>query len=135
MPLIEWNEFLSTGIESIDKQHKVLINMLNELNDALLDGKADVILSKIVDGLSVYTVKHFAYEEELFAKYGYSEEQYHKREHADLIEQVGELKKKMDEGDFMINIEVMNFLKDWLTHHILKTDMAFAPFLIDKGVT
>lgn len=135
MPLIQWSEHLSIGINSVDKQHKILINMLNELNDAIIDGKAHLVMAKILDGLAVYTVKHFAYEEALFEKYGYSETQAHKQEHKELIHQVQELKKKVENDDFMINSEVMNFLKEWLTHHILKTDKAFVPFLIDKGVT
>ena len=49
--------------------------------------------------------------------------------------QVQKLQQKMVEGDFMISVEVMAFLKDWLTNHILITDKAYGPFLIDKGVT
>jgi len=55
-------------------------------------------------------------------------------DHQELLEQVQQLKIKMEEGDFMINIELMNFLKSWLTHHILQTDKAVVPFLIEKGV-
>jgi hemerythrin len=135
MPLIQWSEHLCIGIDSIDQQHKLLVNILNELNDAIIDGKAHLAMEKTFDGLAVYTIKHFTYEEELFAKHGYSGEQAHKREHQELIHQVQDLKQKMENGDFMINTEVMNFLKDWLTHHILKTDKAFVPFLIEKGVT
>lgn len=135
MPLIQWGDYLCIGINSVDKQHKILVDMLNELNDAIADGKAHLVLSKIFDGLAVYTDKHFAYEEKLFAEYGYSKEQAHQREHQELIQQIKALKQKMDGGDFMVNAEVMNFLKDWLTHHILKTDKDFVPFLIAKGVT
>ena len=35
----------------------------------------------------------------------------------------------------MVNVEVLDFLKEWLTYHILISDKAFAPFLIEKGVT
>ena len=68
MPLIQWSDQLSIGIDSVDKQHKVLINLLNKLNDAIAEGNADLILAEIFDGLSAYTIKHFAYEEELFKK-------------------------------------------------------------------
>ena len=135
MPLIQWNDQLSVGINSIDEQHKKLINMINALNNALAEGQANEVLAKIFDGLAVYTVKHFGYEEELFAQYGYTESQAHKNEHQALIKQVQSLRQKMIDGDFMISVEVMVFLKEWLTHHILKTDKAYSRFLVAKGVT
>jgi hemerythrin-like metal-binding protein len=134
MALIQWNDELSIGINSIDEQHKKLINMINALNDALLSGQANQALSEIFDELAVYTVEHFGYEEELFAQYGYSESQVHKNEHSALIEQVKNLQQKVKNGDFMISVEVMHFLKDWLIQHILKTDKAYAGFLKEKGV-
>jgi len=135
MALVEWNKTLSIGIKSVDDQHKVLVKLLNNLNDALDQGRADIALKQIFDELAIYTEKHFSYEEALFKKYGYPNQKAHIQEHQELIIQVQNLKEKMLAGEFMINIEVMNFLKDWLTEHILKTDKAFAPFLIDKGVT
>jgi len=33
-----------------------------------------------------------------------------------------------------ITLEVMNFLKDWLSHHILSVDKKYAPFLNEKGI-
>ena len=134
MALITWANELSVGIDSIDEQHKTIINMINALNDALADGSALEIIHKIFDGLAVYTIIHFDYEEKLFEQYGYAESAIHIAEHKALRDQVDELKIKMDNGDFMISIEVLSFLKTWLTHHILKTDMAFSEFLISKGV-
>jgi len=134
MSLITWSAQLSVGIDSIDEQHKKLINMINALNDAIADGSAKTIMQNIFDGLTVYTEKHFGYEEQLFAQYGYVESAAHKAEHAALLKQVNELKIKMEGGDFMIGIEVMAFLKEWLTNHIMRTDMAYTEFLISKGV-
>lgn len=134
MPLIQWNDELSIGINSIDEQHKKIVNMINVLNDALQSGKADKVLAKIFVELAVYTSTHFGYEEELFTRYGYSESQAHKNEHHALLQQVNDLQQKMQEGDFMISVEVMLFLKEWLINHILKTDKAYAVFLKDKGV-
>jgi len=133
MPLIPWNDELSVGVNSLDEQHKQLVAMINELNDAFEKGKSDEILAKVFDELAVYTIEHFGYEEELFARYGYSESQAHKKAHEVLIKQVQDLRQKLNDGEFMISLEVMLFLKDWLTNHIMKTDKAYAPFLIEKG--
>ena len=134
MPLLQWNDELSIGINSIDEQHKKLVNIINALNDALAEGKADDVLAEIFDELADYTVKHFGYEEQMFDQYGYVEAEAHKTEHKALINQVKKLQEKVNAGDFMISVEVMIFLKEWLINHILKTDKAYAPFLIAKGV-
>ncbi|PCI54121.1 MAG: hemerythrin [Gammaproteobacteria bacterium] len=135
MALIEWTAELSVGIDSIDEQHKKLVNMINALNDAMLTNSSHELLGKIFTGLAAYTHKHFAYEENMFAEYGYSDSEEHKRQHNELIAQVVELKEnfiKNPQGT--INTDLMLFLKRWLTNHIMRTDKEYAEFLISKGV-
>jgi len=135
MPLIEWTAELSVGIDSIDEQHKKLINMINALNDAMLTNSSNELLGKIFTGLAAYTQKHFAYEENMFAEFGYTDSQEHKRQHAELIAQVVELKEKfMENPQGTISADLMLFLKRWLTNHIMRTDKEYAEFLISKGV-
>jgi len=81
MPLITWSDNLSVGIDSIDAQHKSIITMINTLNDALADGSTHEVLHKIFDGLAVYTITHFDYEEKLFAEYDYVDNAAHTAEH------------------------------------------------------
>ena len=135
MPLIEWTAELSVGIESIDEQHKKLVNIINALNDAMLIGSSNELLGKIFTGLAAYTQKHFAYEENMFAEYGYTDSQEHKRQHSELIAQVVELKERFIENpQGTISADLMLFLKRWLTNHIMRTDKEYAEFLLSKGV-
>jgi len=135
MPLIEWSKDLTIGIESIDNQHKKLISIVNTLHDAMQSPDSRDVLSNIFRELTSYTQTHFAYEERLFAQYGYQESTEHKRQHAELIFQLLELEEKV--GRYQqedLTQEVMIFLKGWLTFHILETDKAYSGFLIAKGV-
>lgn len=135
MPLIEWTAELSVGIESIDEQHKKLVNMINALNDAMLTNSSNELLGKIFTGLAAYTQKHFSYEENMFAEYGYTDSEEHKRQHNELIAQVVELKEKFIENpQGTMSADLMLFLKRWLTNHIMRTDKEYAEFLISKGV-
>jgi len=135
MPLIEWSADLSVGINSIDEQHKKLVNMINALNDAMLTGSSNELLGKIFTGLAAYTQKHFAYEENMFAEYGYADSEKHKRQHSELIAQVVELKQNFIENpQATITTDLMQFLKRWLTNHIMKTDKEYTEFLLSKGV-
>lgn len=135
MPLIEWSAELSVGIDSIDEQHKKLVNMINALNDAMLTDSSNELLGKIFTGLAAYTQKHFSYEENMFAEYGYADSEEHKRQHTELINQLVELKKKFIENpQGTISADLMQFLKRWLTNHIMKTDKEYTEFLLSKGV-
>lgn len=133
MPFITWTEQLSVGIESIDNQHKNLLAIINDLNDAMVANAADEIMQQIFERLTHYTVEHFAYEEELFDRYGYEGSPAHKAQHEALIGTVVVLKSKMESESNRLGIEVMEFLKRWLTDHILKTDMDYAKELVGKG--
>jgi len=133
--LIEWTAELSVGIDSIDEQHKKLVNMINALNEAMLINSSDELLGKIFTGLAAYTQKHFSYEENMFAEYGYTDSVEHKRQHSELIAQVVKLKEKFIENpQGTMSADLMLFLKRWLTNHIMRTDKEYAEFLIAKGV-
>ncbi len=43
MPLVKWNEKLSVGVSIIDDEHKNLVEMLNELYDAMLSKKSEAL--------------------------------------------------------------------------------------------
>jgi hemerythrin len=134
MALIQWTDALSVGINEIDGQHKKLVGWINELNEAMREGKGKAVLSHTLMGLGSYTKEHFATEEKYFAKFGYPETDDHIRQHIRFVQKVSDMKKGFDEGRMGLSIEVMNFLSEWLKHHIQGSDMKYAPFFIANGV-
>lgn len=134
MLLIEWSDELSVGIASIDEQHKKLVNMLNALHDASLQGEDEQILIDIFQGLAIYMDHHFSYEEGLLDSSGYRELESHKQSHAELAEEVWALKRAFENGEQMVTATVMDFLKEWLQKHILGTDQRSSQFLLEQGV-
>ncbi|HYD31505.1 MAG TPA: bacteriohemerythrin [Azospirillaceae bacterium] len=135
MPLMNWNDKMSVGVQQFDDEHKRLVAMLNDLFDAVQAGKGKDVLGKILDGLIDYTKKHFANEEQHFTKFAYPDLAAHKKEHEDLAKQVLDVQKKYHAGNTAtLSMEVMNFLKNWLVKHIQGTDKKYGPFLNAKGV-
>ncbi len=135
MALIEWSDSLSVKIPSIDEQHKKLVGMVNSLHEGIAKGNSKEVLVDVFDGLAQYTVEHFGYEEKFFNEFGYEDSEKHTAEHQDLVQQVVELKQKLDnEEGFMFGLEVMDFLKSWLTEHIMGSDRNYSSFLLSKGV-
>jgi hemerythrin-like metal-binding protein len=134
MALITWTGMFSVGVAEIDNQHKKLVELINQLNDAMQAGKGNDALGKVLNELVNYTVYHFGYEEKLMGQHHYDDSPAHKNEHAKFIATVGDFKKKFDSGNAVISTEIMNFLRDWLTNHIMKTDKKLGQGLNKAGV-
>jgi hemerythrin len=122
------------NIKEIDLQHQKLVELINNLHDGMKAGKGKEILGEILSELVNYTSFHFAFEEKLLEKYVYPETIAHKRQHSDLVGQVLAYKESYESGKTVLSIEIMNFLKDWLTTHITGTDKKYSTFLNSKGV-
>jgi hemerythrin len=130
-----WNQKLSVGVQVMDDDHKRLVGMLNQLFDAMQAGQGKEVLGCILDDLVDYTKRHFAREEAFFAKTGYPDAEAHHKEHADLTAQVLEVQQKYNSGnDCMLSLELMRFLKNWLTNHIQGADQKYGPYLNSKGI-
>lgn len=134
MALVNWSDEYSVHVVEIDDQHKKLVGIVNELHDAMIQGKAKSVLSNVLSELIDYTLYHFSTEEKFFDKYDYPEAAVHIEQHQNLVEQVADLQKKYESGEKVLTIDVMNFLRDWLHDHIIGSDKKFGPFLNSKGV-
>lgn len=134
MPKITWTPNLSVNVEQFDAQHRRLIEMINELDDAMTKGKGKEVLGKTLAGLVLYTQTHFAGEERLLATHGYEGLSKHRAEHQELIRQVADIQKEFGAGRIGLTIPTMKFLGDWLMHHIMGTDKQYGAFLNAKGI-
>jgi hemerythrin len=134
MALMNWTNDFSVNIKEIDEQHKKLMAMINDLHAAMLAGKAKEAIGPILNGLIDYTKTHFAMEEQLMTKHQYTGYLSHKAAHDALTKQVMDLKTKFSEGKALVTMDIMTFLKDWLTKHIQETDKKYGPFFNGKGI-
>lgn len=135
MSLIMWNDRLSVGIASIDKEHQKLVGLLNNFYDAVQGGKGKESLAKLLGELIDYTKVHFSNEEKLFAKTAYPDAAVHKKAHDDLAHQVVEIQNKYAAGaSAALSVETLNFLKNWLLTHIQGTDKKYVPHLTGHGI-
>jgi hemerythrin-like metal-binding protein len=113
------------GVSIIDQQHKQLVSIVNELFKEIKGGKANQALIDIFSRLVEYTASHFATEEKIFADTNYPETEEHIKHHKKLVESALKLQADFKAGNSVVGREVMDFLKDWLTNHILKTDKKY----------
>jgi hemerythrin len=124
MAYLHWSSDLDTGIDVIDKQHRRIVDYLNELNSAneVGDRKATGhVLQELVD----YTLTHFAFEEELQERAAYPFLKAHKRVHEIFTKRVGEFLKRAEAGED-VTPALLSMLKIWLVNHIKGDDADYA---------
>src|ERR1039457_4245887 len=127
--MFEWNPRYSVQIDSIDAQYQTLFQLAEELHTAMSAGRGKSTLSPILDRLVQYTMVHFAQEEQLMRIHGYPGLAAHKTLHEALTQQVQQFQADFHAGKTTITVELMIFLRDWLTAHIAGSDQKYAPFL------
>ena len=63
MTEIQWDESLSVGFELIDEQHKLLIQRIRDLSDAVNSSRGATEIGKTLGFMIDYTEFHFSTEE------------------------------------------------------------------------
>lgn len=133
MAFFEWTPALSVGLETVDRQHRMLIGYINELDEAVQQGRSSDTLRRIMVGLRNYTRVHFTFEEGMFKVYGYAEAADHASGHATFVRMIEQFESRQANGDASVARELLDFLKHWLSDHILVEDIAYARVLIPLG--
>lgn len=132
--LITWNEGYRLGINSIDEQHKVLFDLINQLYRAYGTDKSRDNIKKVLTELINYTVYHFGNEEKLFEKIGYQHTPKHIAQHKKFVDKVLAFQTEFDNGDISVALDIVHFLQDWLVMHIMKSDKAYVADFKAKGI-
>ena len=120
-----WSNSLAIGDPTIDAQHKLLVNMVNELVDSCCRGQGRATLSMTLNFLIEYTVKHFQDEETIQQKYSYPGYASHKKLHDDFKVYVGQLAKQLETEGATVTLvgNVNSSLGSWLVNHIQNEDV------------
>jgi hemerythrin len=124
----EWDDSLATGHEMIDSQHKQLFAAINDLLATCRMGKGKEELSKSLDFLNDYTIKHFFDEEQIQQKYKYPDYPNHKTYHEGFKATVRDLRVQLimkGPSDELISA-VRTKIGDWLVTHIKGQDIKLA---------
>jgi hemerythrin len=66
--------------------------------------------------------------------HGYPDYEAHRHVHNKMTTHVLKLNREFESGQITSPIQIANFLKDWLSKHIMETDKKYGPFLKGRGV-
>jgi hemerythrin len=124
--MYEFKEEFRIGIESIDLEHQKLFEIADRAYETLMDDfipdKYDYIVD-ILKELKDYAVTHFQHEEEYMMSIRHKKLFSQKAEHQEFTEKVASYNlDEVDEDQKGVILELLDFLNDWLVHHILESD-------------
>jgi hemerythrin len=128
--LLEWHDEDSVGIKELDIQHQNILNLINSLQADDDDGDFDK-LSLVISSMIHHSYTHFASEERYLLEADYPDFKHHVLEHVTFIMRTLELSLKIKEGAKGSRMELLHYLKDWYSKHILGMDRLYIPFLKD----
>jgi len=131
---MQWKDEYSVGIESLDNDHKKLINLLNQFTTAYDYAMSEDFEREALNDLIAYTKYHFEREEDLLDKHSYIGVEAHKKQHRAMIAQVESFVTLYDDKGHDALAEVSGFLQQWLINHINGTDKEYSQCLSDSGV-
>ena len=134
MAFVDWTANLATGIAQVDSEHKVLIELINGLHEAMSKGQGRAAVGPVLDELLRYTERHFSREEQMMKQAGYTDLASHQRIHAELVAKVRQQRQEF-QGGSLLTIDVMAFLQKWLVDHIQHVDQRYVPVVKAAGVT
>ena len=135
MAILTWDESYSVNVRELDQQHKKLFDMLNKLLEAMKEGKGKEVVGSILRDMESYTILHFRAEEKYMKQYEYPGYEEQKNQHEKYVAKIASFKEDLKSGKITLTMEVMQFLRDWLSNHIQKIDKRYSTFFNEKGLS
>src|ERR1035437_2460571 len=134
MEKVKWTKELATGVEIMDKQHKMFLELCDNLDQSVNKGKAKNDILSDMKSLEDYAKVHFAAEKEIMEKSKYPETDGHIKLHAVFMDEVNIIRKKAVAGESGPNFasEIKEKVTDWFVMHIDRTDRKLGKFINNK---
>ena len=126
---VEWTPKLELHVPLVDREHKLLVEYINELHQAMTHNKPVSEMVAVLKKLRDYTATHFSDEEKLFNVPAYKAAAEHMKIHKKFVAKLDEVEGQLRMGTATVSMELLTFLKDWLVQHIMGTDPTYLPFL------
>ncbi len=130
----KWTDQMSVKVEEIDLQHKMLIDLLNEMYQAFMNKEHKDKVGDVINRMVSYASFHFETEEKYFNQTKFEGSVSHIAEHQNFRDKVNEFVQKYQKNNGALTYEVMTFLRNWLTNHIMFTDRLYIDCFTNNGL-
>lgn len=132
MAYFEWADDLVIDHGPIDRDHRHLVDLVNQLHTATSQGRGREVVQGVLDALLAYTRDHLNREEALMRSVGFPHLEQHQIGHAHFIGQLEALKRQYEAGSITVASQLSSVLRDWLSLHIRRSDKEARAFVRKK---
>ncbi|MDR3762458.1 MAG: bacteriohemerythrin [Acidobacteriota bacterium] len=129
MELYTWDSSFSMGDAELDKHHRVLIGLINDLYTAMMDGDGARASQAIYQRLREYTRFHFEAEEREMYQARYPEYGRHHEQHEGFTRHLDALAEEFGKKDGAPGSKMLGMMRNWLRTHIRSADVQYAEWL------
>ena len=134
---LTFDDAFVTGVEEIDSQHRNLIDLTNEASALFARGPTPKQVRHVVQELLSYAIYHFRTEESLMQEYRYNDgdaaaADAHVRAHRGFAAKVVATQEALENREYVDFEQLIDFLADWITRHIMGTDQKLAGFILQR---
>ena len=125
MPHLEWNDSFVVGHYLIDQEHRIFLDLINDLAEKVARRTDERTLRRLANGIGRYAAFHFESEEAIMAGVGYPDLAQHRALHQSLLTSYTVYLREHEEG--LESWEsLIDFLFDWFSHHTMLEDRKIA---------
>jgi len=125
MAFLNWSSELEIGVRPMDAEHEVLVKLMNDLHGHREANAPKQVMQQALKALLSYTVKHFRDEEAYMRQIKYADYKVHCITHQHLVGKLTEFHDAYVAGRSELDDAFFNFLKLWLSAHILQIDKKY----------
>lgn len=134
MAFLSWRSSYELGVTQIDTEHRFLFALINEFHDTHKAGGSRGDVLQVLTRLIAYAEVHFQHEQGLMTAEAYPRIEHHIGAHDGLVRSIFKLNDSLESGVANVDAKALQFLKLWLTEHIVQEDLDFADFLRGKAL-
>lgn len=122
MAFLTWKPEYSVGIDSMDDEHRQMLELINEIHAEMSERRDVDSIEQFLGDTHSAIAMHFALEERVMRDAGYGEYEAHKEDHEDLLDQIRDMMDTFDQ-DAEAGIRVLGErLSDWFLIHFRSFD-------------
>ena len=131
-PLLAWDDALALGDPATDRQHKALMDLINQLRNHLDAPDRDAQVMQCLTAMYLHAKDHFWDEEAFMERIGYPDKKKHAELHREFVLKLHDLTDCCLTGDAPY-AELLDFLLSWFKDHVATEDAKIVAFAKGQG--